>query len=285
MTTTIIIPINLANGEHNVLKYGAALAKRLGARVLLLHPYLQPRSTYYGVGADGFTTYLPEDDVAEDIAVRKAEMKELVSEVPGLLEVSCDWSIQEGPVSDVVAQKVEKVTEEGQRPLVIMGTFEPTGVSELFGTIAEKVTRQCSCPVLVIPGTQEFKLIKRVCLALDEESSTREADYPLLIDIINAYKARLLGIHVHEKDEGIGQAHHAILRQLEKHVGSDVTSRSLHTVMAENIESSIDSFCHQHDIDLLVLVYREHGFIKRLFNPGVRTKMVYHTETPILVLK
>jgi nucleotide-binding universal stress UspA family protein len=80
-------------------------------------------------------------------------------------------------------------------------------------------------------------------------------------------------------------AHRSIFKRLEKNLGESVISKSLHTILSDDVEQEIDNFIHQHEVDLLVLVFREHGFIKRLFSPGVRTKMVYHSDTPILVLK
>jgi nucleotide-binding universal stress UspA family protein len=139
--------------------------------------------------------------------------------------------------------------------------------------------------VVVVPEASEYKPIKKVCLAVDEESASKNIDYGLLINNLNAYEAMLLAIHLHNNDEDMEGAHRSIFKRLEKNLGESVISKSLHTILSDDVEQEIDNFIHQHEVDLLVLVFREHGFIKRLFSPGVRTKMVYHSDTPILVLK
>ena len=286
MITTIIVPISLTTDDHQVIRYAVSLAESLNLRILFVHPYQLPQTAHYAAGADGIATYMPERETAEELEIRNDEVRKLLADVPRLDRVVNEWKVQEGTVSAVVEDTVENVTEEEKsRPLVVMGTHGASGVNELFGTIAEKVTRACDCPVLVIPQTSDYKPIEKVCLAVDEDSASQKIDYSLLINILNAYEARLLAIHVHHNDEDLEKTHEAIFNRLEKAIGESVVSKSLHTILYDDAEQGIDQFMHQHDVDLLVLIFREHGFIKRLFNPGVRTKMVYHSDTPLLVLK
>jgi len=56
-------------------------------------------------------------------------------------------------------------------------------------------------------------------------------------------------------------------------------------LLKEDEEKALSDYIERNDISLLSIVYREHGFFKRFFNPGLRKKMVFHTDIPLLVLK
>ena len=44
-----------------------------------------------------------------------------------------------------------------------------------------------------------------------------------------------------------------------------------------------DKFIHENNIDIISLTTHKRNIFARLFNPSIARKMVFHTETPMLV--
>ena len=63
-------------------------------------------------------------------------------------EIKLTMVIEEGSPADIIVKKIK----EENIDLVVMGTLGKSGIAKfLLGSVAEKVVRSSSCPVLVIP--------------------------------------------------------------------------------------------------------------------------------------
>jgi nucleotide-binding universal stress UspA family protein len=45
---------------------------------------------------------------------------------------------------------------------------------------------------------------------------------------------------------------------------------------------SINQFVEDHDIDLILMVPRDHSFFSTIFKPSHTTKLAYHSHVPII---
>src|SRR5262249_23190085 len=52
------------------------------------------------------------------------------------------------------AQEIVRIADEEKADLIVMGTHGRTGLGRLMGSVAEKVVRQASCPVLTLKAAQ-----------------------------------------------------------------------------------------------------------------------------------
>ena len=51
----------------------------------------------------------------------------------------------------------------------------------------------------------------------------------------------------------------------------------------EDILSAYDKFIHDNNIDVVSMTTHRRNLFSRLFNPSMARKMVFHTDTPMLV--
>ncbi len=136
----ILIPTDGSEIAEKAVEHGIKLAKALNARVYGL--YVIDISAFAGI---------PTEAVWESMRVLlEEEGKKALSTVEKLAEehgVECETIIREGiPSEDIVNVAKEKGVD-----LIVMGTAGRTGLDRfLLGSVAEKVVRTSSCPVMVV---------------------------------------------------------------------------------------------------------------------------------------
>lgn len=55
-------------------------------------------------------------------------------------------------------------------------------------------------------------------------------------------------------------------------------------VMDDNLGQNLDSFIQANNIDVITITSYKRNMFARLFNPSIAMKMIFHTDTPLLVI-
>jgi nucleotide-binding universal stress UspA family protein len=145
MTTQhILIPVDFSEYAEQALEYAIGLARKLPARLTLLHViHIMP----LGVAPEG-------------IALPYPYLQEIEAEVQQRLE-TYRQRIQEAGLEGTVLvesgtpfQCIVDTARDQHVDLIVMGTQGRTGLAHVFlGSVAEKVVRLAPCPVLVTRGS------------------------------------------------------------------------------------------------------------------------------------
>jgi nucleotide-binding universal stress UspA family protein len=142
----ILVPTDFSDCATQAIDYGSELAKRFGAELHLLH-VVQPITMAYAYGAA-----IPEAALHLEEPAEK-ELNEI--EVPDVEDISrVERSIQSGtPFVEIV-----RCAKQNNMDLIVIGTHGRTGLNHmLLGSVAEKVVRKASCPVLTVrPEGHQF---------------------------------------------------------------------------------------------------------------------------------
>jgi nucleotide-binding universal stress UspA family protein len=138
----ILCPIDFSDASRAALEAAAAVAKRYGAKVSLFHAYPVPGYTF----PDG--SYVASSKMLEELseqAQRHLEEWKAIAEGLGIAQVEIATAIGE-PSHEILAfAKAQKAD------LVVLGTHGRTGIQHaLMGSVAERVVRRASCPVLTV---------------------------------------------------------------------------------------------------------------------------------------
>jgi universal stress protein A len=138
----ILVPFDFSEYSEKACSWAVAMAEKWRARILLLH--IVPRPTYPPVLMGSH--FNAADFEAGLQAEAEERMKTLVATMEhGRVPIEVKVLLGE-PSWDIC-----KVAEDGQYDLVIMGSHGRTGLGHvLLGSVAERVVRLSSCPVLVV---------------------------------------------------------------------------------------------------------------------------------------
>jgi nucleotide-binding universal stress UspA family protein len=176
-----------------------------------------------------------------------------------------------------------KTAADKNADLILMGTEGANEIEGFFiGTVSEKVSRKAPCPVLVVPDDLKSYEIDTVCLALDTDNVENTIILDLLVQLLKAFNAKLRIIHISENGDAAFKKEE-VLAHYKKSL--DKVEHSFHVFYDENPNEGISEFLEKYPIELMALLYREHGVLERLFQSGTRKKMVFKTDIPLLILK
>lgn len=51
------------------------------------------------------------------------------------------------------------------------------------------------------------------------------------------------------------------------------------------LEIILEEFVEEHKIDMIAMSSSRRGLFTRIFNPGIARRMLFHSDTPLLVIK
>ncbi|MGB7754297.1 MAG: universal stress protein [Candidatus Acidiferrales bacterium] len=138
----ILSPIDFSDSSHGALDVAADFAARFGAELLLVHvmPAIQDLPEKVSVFKEG----------EYDQSLDDAAAKRLADLAATLAQKNVKARTEMGTANDVGMELV-RIAEHEHADMIIIATHGMTGWHKIaFGSVAEKVVKQASCPVLVL---------------------------------------------------------------------------------------------------------------------------------------
>jgi universal stress protein A len=136
----ILVPTDFSTYAQEALDYALKLAKKLDARVSIMHAYLMPVAGWEGAWA------FPGDVIAQLEADSRAKLdaafKKASELLPGTTATFYNGDPRDGVLKAALDMKAD---------LIVMGTHGRRGLSRaIMGSVTEYVLRHASCPVLAV---------------------------------------------------------------------------------------------------------------------------------------
>jgi nucleotide-binding universal stress UspA family protein len=149
--THILVPTDFSPGSDAALAWARDLAQQCAARLSLLHVVTDPR-------AMGFWTpevYVPPAPETRERLLREAKERlerTLPADDRSRFGVTIDARI------GAVAETILEAAREQHVDLIVMGTHGRHGLAHLLlGSVAERVLRNASCPVLTTHAAPQMR--------------------------------------------------------------------------------------------------------------------------------
>ncbi len=135
----ILVPIDFSSYSDQALNYAATISKKFNAQVILMHVI---ESLPYSV-----TDSLVLIDHRRALETTAKSLLDNWSERLSEKKVAVTTFIASGAAYHEIVKKAQREKVD----LIVMGTHGRTGLEHLLlGSVAEKVLRLCSCPVLTV---------------------------------------------------------------------------------------------------------------------------------------
>jgi nucleotide-binding universal stress UspA family protein len=142
----ILVPIDFSEPSQRALDFAIELAQVLQAHLLLLHVIETP---VLGGGPGGIGMGMAYAEVMEQMEGDAKRHLQSALERGRQAGLTCTGEVIHG----APFQQIIDVAAHKQVELIIMGTRGHTGLKHfLLGSVAEKVMRLATCPVLVTPS-------------------------------------------------------------------------------------------------------------------------------------
>lgn len=287
----VLIPIDFSDYSIKACETGIRHAARIDAEVMLLHAYFSayiPSALPFAT-RDPIVTGTAGNESIHAVYKRvQTDIENMCTLINRKMEsgewprVKYNYILKEG----VPEEEILEYAKEYRPTLMVMGTRGKNQKNiDLIGSVTGEVIEQTQTPLLAIPEHVPYSDLgecRRVAFATSFNKRDIEAfgrfvtifkEYPVQIELFNISTShnewneiRLAGM-----DEYLTQ----------QHPGLNIE----HTVLHDgDLLDSIQTFVEEKRIDMIAFSTYRRSMITRIFNPSIARKMIFHGNTPLLVI-
>ena len=289
----ILIPVDFSGYSMKACEFGFNFANEIHAEIVLMHVYFSPiymPSLQYAT--EGYGVPMERDmgikSILESI---HTQLNKLTEEIKN--------RISKGEMPDVKYTCLlrEGVPEEEilhyarfEKPLMIIMGTRGQGEKELdlIGSVTAEIIERSPTFVYAIPEhtkSKNFREIQKVAFITNFDQRDLIA-FDSLITTFQDYKFKISFIHLNT-DEHRRTWNEIKLAGIKEYFKKQYPQLDIcyNVVTEDHLLSNLDDYVKQEQIDVLCITNYKRNIFARLFNPSIARKMIFHSNTPILVIK
>lgn len=281
----ILFATDFSTCSNAALPYALAIAHQYGGRLYGTH-VLTP-DDYLFISPEAWPAHIEQEQQLQEEVVGRLE--EQLRGVPhqALSEVGNVWDV------------VSRLVREHNIDLIVVGSHGRTGARKLLmGSVAERIFRQATCPVLtvgpnVVDQNKKVAEFDQILLATDfGDTSLAAASYA--VSLAHEHQARLSLLHVLDRPlpgvESCDTTSEFVFHQLEELVplGTGLSSHPDYFVQFGDPGERILRFANAHEVDLIVMgLNPKHTAISAVTHLAHTTAqhIVAHADCPVLTVR
>jgi len=271
----ILVLTDFSKLSKVAVSYAIGIAKKMEAKIILASVINASSSSNARANWKKLTDEMVRNAQQDAMRLLTEFKKE-----QGAVEITYQ-SILGFPVADMIDQFAVK----NKVDLIIMGTKGATGLKKvMMGSNAAAVIDNSSVPVIVVPGENSFKTIKKIVYATDLANLT--AEIKAMTRFANHYDAPIHVLHVVK--DGTKSDLEKIEQDMAKMASkgqSTSTSKPkihFHVVKSENTAKAVDKFVVDSKADILTMFTHRLDFYEKLFGKSITRQLAFHSTVPLL---
>jgi nucleotide-binding universal stress UspA family protein len=287
----ILIPVDFSEYSMKACEIGFSFAKEMKAEVVLLHVYFSP--IYIpGIPYTGDTFTLPSDNresvrslietVHNDLNKLSDTIQQRITsgELP---EVKYACKLREG----IPEEEILRYSKSHKPLMIIMGTRGANQKDiELIGSVTAEVIERSKTFVYAIPEQSTLKTfhdIHKIAFMTNFDQRDLIA-FDKLMKAFQTYDIEFSFLHLTNDRNAWSEIKLAGIKEYFKKLYPNL--RIEYDIIEEDhLLNHLDEYLKQERVDMLCLTNYKRNVFARLFNPGIAQRMIFHANTPILVIK
>ncbi|AGC75788.1 nucleotide-binding universal stress UspA family protein [Nonlabens dokdonensis] len=274
---SILIPIDFSKTSHKALKVGATIAKRINAKINLIH-------------MAGLEEGLNDKNNSFEQAIYYSKVigqkfEELIKEpylegiiVEPLLKKHLDF------------KEISDLALEMKAVLIVMGSNGSKGLTEIIkGSNTEKVVRHSETPVLVVKDNEINFAPERILFVSDFNVETVKA-YHRMIEVATMLNARIEFLYVNlpgDQFKSTGEMDEILLEFFRKVKHPDVVNaiKTVNRYADYSVEQGAMNFASLAAADIIAIPTHGRTGISHLLKGSISEDIANHAVMPVLTVK
>lgn len=273
----ILVPVDFSTCSINALKIATELAKQQGAVIEIVNAFHMPAYPHADVIAADTIIQPILTDYEEQV---EEQFDALPDQVPALKSVEYSTRRFVAPTKDAIYTCIEKDGID----LIVMGTKgSHDQLEKLVGSISAEVIRFAQVPVLMIPEGVDVFDVKLIGFAADlhKIEDMRKLDILILFAQMTGAQIKIFHISPDRDEESIIENARERMKLLDSLDKVDHSYAWINNT--EPLEGILD-FVDSHDLDMLAMFPRHHGFWDRLLKSSITKKVAMSIKIPLLTI-
>lgn len=287
----ILIPVDFSDYSIKACRIAFNMASDLNAKVKILHVYFNP---YY-------PTALPIADAFAYQGKEEKEFQNIINKVKNDIQKLCniiDEKIASGEFPSVnysyvlreglPEEEIVGFAKEYKPAVVIMGTRgKDQKDADLIGSVTAEVIEMTKIPIITVPQEAHFtdlKQIKHVSF-LTNFSERDLMSFKQLTTLLAPYNVPITIVHINEKKSGTWTE--IKLEGIKAYFGKQYPDLNIdyRLINTNDMLKSLDEYVQEDHVDVLALTTSKRNVFARMFSPSIPRKMLFHSDTPLFVLR
>lgn len=288
-TRKVLIPIDFSDYSMKACDLGINYAAVVGAEVMIMHAYFNPYFPSAIPLGETLSYQMNEEESLQELLRRvRGNMEDICSLIEKKMEdgelprVTYDYVLREGlPEEEIIAY-----SKEYRPTLIVMGTRgKDQKEVDLIGSVTGEVIEMNKVPVLAIPENVPFTNLrdaKHIAFA----TSFNQRDLVAFDKFMELIKDFDFSIHLFNISTSRDEWNEIRLSGVREYFKKQYPDANLsYTVLADgDLLLAIEKFVRDEHIDVIALSSYRRSLLARMFNPSIARKMLFHTDTPLLVI-
>lgn len=287
----ILVPVDFSEYSLAACEFGFRLAHDLDCEVKLLHAFFTPFYPGAIPFGDSFTFQATDQEIYQDIKSKtENEMQSLVKKIEMeitreiLPKVTYHTVLLEGLPEEEIISYSKKV-----RPTaIVMGTRGKNAKElDLIGSVTAEVMEGCRTPIFAIPEgakARDLSAMKKIVFLTNFQEREFKA-FDVMMNFLKQYPVKVYLAHIAKKEDVWNEIKLSGIQQRFSDLYPQLVTEYRLIEQNEGMEESLDKFVKEHNIDLISLSSSRRNLFARMFNPGIARRMLFHSDTPLLVIK
>lgn len=285
----LLLPVDFSDYSIKLCKFGFRLAEKLNLKAILFHTYTINKTMIGSLGEayvtkkNGDNKQSAEKKANENLKLLSEKLEEKINnnEIP---RISYRCVLREGIPEEQIIEYADTIKPYA----IIMGT---RGCSQnalnIIGSVTAEVMERSNFPVFTVPECSPLSIdsVRNIACSTNFEDGDLKI-YDNVLKIIEKNKSpeelTLHFIHYDSDDDNWAEIK---LRGMKDHFQNRYPNLKIesHLLKGNDLLSAYDKFIRDNNIDVISLTTHKRNLLKRMFNPSVARKIVFHTNTPMMV--
>lgn len=254
----ILIPVDFSETSLNAARYAADMfSGRVDAHIMLYHMF---EDADEGATADQYLESL------------KAEMEQ-----KGVKNIEIIKELGDDLIDSLGRLAYQKTAE-----LIIMGISEKNEWRQIFmGSNTLKMTEQNVCPVMIIPTDAKYNGISNITLASDFKDVDATTPVLAIKTVLEIFNANLHIVNV-DNQHYVSLTPEYLAERAKMQMMFAEFKPEFYFIGMNDFHEAIEQFSKDKNIDLIVIIPKNHSFINSLFSTSHTKKLAFNSSVPIL---
>lgn len=285
----VLIPVDFSDYSMKACDFGINYAHKIGAEVMILHAYFSPYFPSAVPMGDTLAYQVNEEETVQHILKRvQRDMDNICLLVNRKMQsgelpkVKYNYILREGlPEEEILAY-----SKEFHPTLIVMGTRGSNQKDmDLIGSVTGEIIDVNRVPVLAIPENVPFEdlaKVKNVAFATSFNQRDLVA-FDIFMDLMKEFDIQIHLFNISTSRDQWNEIRLSGIREYftKQYPDAEIT----YTVLDDgDLLSAIEKFIREKHIDMMSFTTHRRNILARMFNPSIARKMLFHTDTPLLIL-
>lgn len=285
----VLIPVDFSDYSLKACELGINYAYHAGAEVMIMHAYFSPYFPSAIPMGDTLAYQVSEEESVQNVLKRvQIDMENICTMINRKIQsgelprVKYNYVLREGlPEEEILAY-----SKEYHPSLIVMGTRGKSQKDmDLIGSVTGEVIEVNKVPILAIPENIRFNDLgeaKNIAFA----TSFNQRDLVAFDEFMEIIKGYDVNIHLFNISTSKDEWNEIRLTGVNEYFKKQYPDANIsHTVLADgDLLLAIEKFVRDKQIDVIGLSTHRRNILARMFNPSIARKMLFHTDTPLLVM-